>query len=713
MIRLTQVTLIRGTKRLLEAADIALNPGDRIGLIGANGTGKSSLFGMLLGEIHADQGELDYPARWRVAHVAQETPALHCPALEYAIDGDAALRQLERDLAAAEAADGGALIGEIYAALRDADAWTVRSRAEQLLAGLGFTHEQMTQPVASFSGGWRMRLNLAQALMCPSDLLLLDEPTNHLDLDAIIWLEDWLKRYAGTLIIISHDRDFLDGVVNVIAHIDNRKLKRYSGNYSAFERQRAASLVLAAGMQEKQARERAHLQSFIDRFKAQATKARQAQSRMKMLARMEDLAPLHVSAPFQFEFREPLKAPNPLLVLEGVAAGYAGPQSDPESGAQSGARSEIRADPHVVVRDIKFSLQSGQRYGLLGINGAGKSTLIRTIAGELPPLAGSAIFNKGLVIGYFAQHQVDMLRHDESPLWHLARIAPRVREQELRNFLGGFNFPGDMVSTSIATFSGGEKARLALALIVWQRPNLLLLDEPTNHLDLETREALTVALAQFEGTLVLVSHDRHLLRATTDQFLIVAGGRLQPFDGDLDDYRDWLFRTKLAAKTGASAASDAAVTAGKPAKPSGTPDTAGSPFAAAVSAAAPAQPARAASAKAAAVPGRETGQAGSESAANGADRREQRRQQAEQRQRQAAAKKPIESRIKRLEQQMAKLNEKKSAIDARLADPAIYEASGKELLKALVIDQAFVARELAQLEREWLEQQRQLEQLAA
>ncbi len=713
MIRLTQVTLIRGTKRLLEAADIALNPGDRIGLIGANGTGKSSLFGMLLGEIHADQGELDYPARWRVAHVAQETPALHRPALEYAIDGDAALRQLERDLAAAEAADGGALIGEIYAALRDADAWTVRSRAEQLLAGLGFTHEQMTQPVASFSGGWRMRLNLAQALMCPSDLLLLDEPTNHLDLDAIIWLEDWLKRYAGTLIIISHDRDFLDGVVNVIAHIDNRKLKRYSGNYSAFERQRAASLVLAAGMQEKQARERAHLQSFIDRFKAQATKARQAQSRMKMLARMEDLAPLHVSAPFQFEFREPLKAPNPLLVLEGVAAGYAGPQSDPESGAQSGARSEIRADPHVVVRDIKFSLQSGQRYGLLGINGAGKSTLIRTIAGELPPLAGSAIFNKGLVIGYFAQHQVDMLRHDESPLWHLARIAPRVREQELRNFLGGFNFPGDMVSTSIATFSGGEKARLALALIVWQRPNLLLLDEPTNHLDLETREALTVALAQFEGTLVLVSHDRHLLRATTDQFLIVAGGRLQPFDGDLDDYRDWLFRTKLAAKTGASAASDAAVTAGKPAKPPGTPGTAGSPFAAAVSAAAPAQPARAASAKAAAVPGRETGQAGSESAANGADRREQRRQQAEQRQRQAAAKKPIESRIKRLEQQMAKLNEKKSAIDARLADPAIYEASGKELLKALVIDQAFVARELAQLEREWLEQQRQLEQLAA
>src|SRR5688572_679163 len=527
MIRLSQLTLIRGTKVLLEAADVVLNPGDKIGLIGANGTGKSSLFALLRGELHQDQGEFDYPARWRVAHVAQETPALDRPALDYAIDGDTTLRRLETELAAAEAADDGMLMGELYAALGDADAYTARSRAEQLLHGLGFSHEQMGEPVASFSGGWRMRLNLAQALMCPSELLLLDEPTNHLDLDAIIWVEEWLKRYAGTLVIVSHDRDFLDGVVNVIVHIDAKKLKRYSGNYSSFEVQRAAAVVLASGMIEKQARERAHLESFIERFRAKASKAKQAQSRMKMLAKMEELAPLHVTAPFQFEFREPLKAPDPLLVLEDVDAGY---QTD--------------GTYKLVVGGIKFALASGQRYGLLGINGAGKSTFIKTIAGELEPLSGTATFNNGLVVGYFAQHQVEMLRDDESPLWHLARIAPRVREQELRNFLGSFNFPGDMATGSIAHFSGGEKARLALALIVWQRPNLLLLDEPTNHLDLETREALTVALAQFEGTLVLVSHDRHLLRATTDQFLIVADGRLREFDGDLEDYRDWLLKSK-------------------------------------------------------------------------------------------------------------------------------------------------------------------------
>ncbi len=541
MIRFTRITLRRGAKVLLEDADVALNPGDKIGLIGANGTGKSSVFAMLRGELHADQGEVDFPQRWRVAHVAQETPALDRPAIEYAIDGDTTLRRLEADLAAAEAADDGEGIGSIYADLTDADAWTVRPRAEQLLYGLGFSHEQMEQPVASFSGGWRMRLNLAQALMCPSDLLLLDEPTNHLDLDAILWVEEWLKKYKGTLVIVSHDRDFLDGVVNVIVHIDNKKLKRYAGHYSDFERQRAAAVVLVAGMIEKQQRERAHLESFINRFKAQASKARQAQSRMKMLAKMEDLAPLHASAPFQFEFREPLRAPDPLLVLEDVVAGY---RSEEIEGA---------ADK-VVVRGIKFALQSGQRYGLLGINGAGKSTLIKTIAGELPPLSGTANFNKGLVIGYFAQHQVEMLRNDESPLWNLAKIAPRVREQELRSFLGGFNFPGEMALKPITHFSGGEKARLALAMIVWQRPNLLLLDEPTNHLDLETREALTVALAQFEGTLVLVSHDRHLLRATTDEFLIVADGKLQPFDGDMDDYRDWLFKTKLAAGKAAASA---------------------------------------------------------------------------------------------------------------------------------------------------------------
>src|SRR5712664_175589 len=658
MIRLSQVTLRRGAKTLLEGADVALNPGDRIGLIGANGSGKSSLFALLRGELHADRGEVDYPARWRVAYVAQETPALERAALDYAIDGDTTLRRLERELVAAEADEdtelSGHLIGELHAAMGDANAYTVRSRAEQLLHGLGFSHQQMGEPVASFSGGWRMRLNLAQALMCPSDLLLLDEPTNHLDLDAILWLEEWLKRYAGTLLIVSHDRDFLDGVVGVIVHIDAKKLRRYSGNYSSFERQRAAVVVLAAAQYEKQQREREHLESFINRFRAKATKARQAQSRMKMLARMEELAPLHVSAPLSFEFREPLKAPDPLLVLEDADAGY-----------------KMEGEPDkIVLRGIKFSLQSGQRYGLLGINGAGKSTLIKTIAGELPPLSGRAIFNKGLAVGYFAQHQVEMLRHDESPLWHLARMASptgkAVREQDLRNYLGMFNFPGDMATGSIENFSGGEKARLAPALIVWQRPNLLLLDEPTNHLDLETREALNVALAQFEGTLVLVSHDQHLLRATTDQFLIIADGRLAPFDGDLEDYRDWLFKTKLAPAEGAVPLPEAK-------KPAVT--------------APPAAPA--------------------------ADRRVQKRREAEERQRQSAARKPIESRIKRLEEKMAKLNAQKSAIDARLAEPAIYGEAQKDALKALIVDQAFVARELAQLEAEWLEQQQRLEQPTA
>jgi len=649
MIRFQHVSLTRGIKPLLEDADATLNPGERIGLIGANGAGKSTLFALLRGEVHAEQGDVDYPAKWRMAHVAQETPALDRPAIEYAIDGDTRLRSLQGELAEAEQAPhdsaSGTRIAELHAALADADAYTVRPRAEQLLTGLGFSPEQMTRPVASFSGGWRMRLNLAQALMCPSDLLLLDEPTNHLDLDAIIWLEDWLKRYPGTLIVISHDRDFLDGVVNVILQIDERKLKRYSGNYSAFERQRAAQLALSQAAFEKQARQRAHLQSFIDRFKAKATKARQAQSRMKMLAKMEELAPLRAASEFSFEFREPLSAPNPLLAMEDVDAGYPGTNAG--------------AAPVTIVGDITFSLQNGQRIGLLGVNGAGKSTLVKTIAAELAPLSGDLRFGKGLVIGYFAQHQVEMLRHEESPLWHLARIAPNVREQELRNFLGGFNFGGDMVTSPIAPFSGGEKARLALALIVWQRPNLLLLDEPTNHLDLETREALTMALAQFEGTLLLVSHDRHLLRATTDQFMIVADGRLQPFDGDLDDYRDWLFKTKL----GKSEAPETAAT--KQAGDTGTRE----------------------------------------------DRQERRRMEAEERQRMSALRKPIESRLKRLDEQIATLSARKGEVDATLADPAIYDDARKDELKALILDQASLSKELEQLETEWLEQQEALEQV--
>ena len=666
MIRFLNVSLMRGTKPLLESVDLTLNPGDKIGLIGANGAGKSSLFGMLRNELHPDQGEIDFPAKWRMAYVAQETPPLDRCALDYAIDGDVTLRKLETELtrleSEAETTENGIAIGELYSALADADAYTVQSRGEQLLLGLGFTLDQMQQPVASFSGGWRMRLNLAQALMCPSDLLLLDEPTNHLDLDAIIWLVDWLKKYPGTLIIISHDRDFLDEIVNVIVHIDERKLKRYSGNYSGFERQRAAQMILAAGALAKQQRQRAHLESFVNRFKAQASKARQAQSRMKALEKMEELAPLRAAAEFSFEFREPLAAPNPLLVMENVNAGY---HLLNEHGDKVGSKT--------IVSNIKFSLQIGQRIGLLGVNGAGKSTLIKTIAGELEPLTGDATMGKGLSIGYFAQHQVEMLRHDESPLWHLAKIAPTVREQELRNFLGGFNFPGTMVTSSIRPFSGGEKARLALALIVWQRPNLLLLDEPTNHLDLETREALTMALAQFEGTLVVVSHDRHLLRATTDQFIIVADGKLQPFDGDLDDYKDWLFQTKLGKGTSVLPA------AGKDNKTA-------FPTASAV---APPPAAPSVSSK------------------------DQKKIDAEQRQRMAVLKKPIEQKIKRLEEQIAKRNEQKAEVDAKLGEASIYETANKAKLKTLLADQSFYKKDLAQLEGEWLELQEQLEGLAA
>ena len=611
MIRLSQLSLARGAKPLLEGAELTVHAGERIGLVGANGSGKSSLFALLRGELHGDKGDADLPRHWRIAHVAQETPALERPAVEYVIDGDVNLRNLEREAASTH---DGTRIGELHAALADADAYTARPRAEALLWGLGFSQQDLYQPVSSFSGGWRMRLNLAQALMTPSELLLLDEPTNHLDLDAIVWLEDWLRRYPGTLMVISHDRDFLDAVVTAIVHIDQRKLRRYTGDYSSFEEQRAQSLVLTQNLIAKQARERAHLQSFIDRFRAKATKARQAQSRMKMLAKMEQLAPLHVSAPFSFEFRDPERSPDPLLVLESVQAGYS---------------------EKVVLRDVKLSLRSGERIGLLGVNGAGKSTLVKTIAGVLQVLSGTATFNKGLEIGYFAQHQVEMLRDDESPLWHLKRISEsKVREQELRDYLGSFNFPGDMAAGPLENFSGGEKARLALALIVWQRPNLLLLDEPTNHLDLETREALSVALAQFEGTLVLVSHDRHLLRAATEKLLIVADGMVREFDGDLDDYRDWLLKKDVTPKPPKSI----------PAKPKPK----------------------------------------------------------------ALNRKPIEARIKRLEELMARLGARKVEIEKKLGDPALYQ-DGAEL-KALLEDQAYVAREIEQMEAEWLEKQAELEQ---
>ena len=645
MIAFRHFALRRGSRLLLSDIDLVIQSGWRLGVIGRNGCGKSSLFAALQGQVEPDAGDLDLPAKLRLAAVAQETPMLPDPAIEYVLGGDEELAAALRDEADAQARGDIEAMARAHHRIEELHGYDARARAGRLLHGLGFAPETHEVAVKEFSGGWRVRLNLARALMAPSELLLLDEPTNHLDLDAIIWLEDWLKRYPGTLIVISHDRDFLDGVVNVILQIDERKLKRYSGNYSAFERQRAAQLALSQAAFEKQARQRAHLQSFIDRFKAKATKARQAQSRMKMLAKMEELAPLRAASEFSFEFREPLSAPNPLLAMEDVDAGYPGTNAG--------------AAPVTIVGDITFSLQNGQRIGLLGVNGAGKSTLVKTIAAELAPLSGDLRFGKGLVIGYFAQHQVEMLRHEESPLWHLARIAPNVREQELRNFLGGFNFGGDMVTSPIAPFSGGEKARLALALIVWQRPNLLLLDEPTNHLDLETREALTMALAQFEGTLLLVSHDRHLLRATTDQFMIVADGRLQPFDGDLDDYRDWLFKTKL----GKSEAPETAAT--KQAGDTGTRE----------------------------------------------DRQERRRMEAEERQRMSALRKPIESRLKRLDEQIATLSARKGEVDATLADPAIYDDARKDELKALILDQASLSKELEQLETEWLEQQEALEQV--
>ncbi|MFC5427764.1 ATP-binding cassette domain-containing protein [Paraburkholderia denitrificans] len=642
MIRFNQFSLARGTKPLFDQTSFTLNPGEKAGLVGANGAGKSTLFAVLRGELHADAGDFSLPPSWRIAHVAQETPAVERTALDYALDGDAALRDIEARIAAASAAHDGAAEAEAHAAFADADGYTAPARAEALLLGLGFTLEQTRAPVSSFSGGWRMRLNLAQALMCRSDLLLLDEPTNHLDLDAIVWLEDWLHRYPGTLIVISHDREFLDSACDVTLHLENQQIKRYGGNYSQFEILRAQQLALQQSAYEKQQKTVAHLQSFIDRFKAKATKARQAQSRVKALEKMELIAPAHASSPFTFEFRTPDSAPNPMLVMEDVRCGYR---------AEDGSETPI-------VSDVALSIQNGQRIGLLGANGQGKSTLIKTLAATLAPLSGDLRTGKGLQIGYFAQHQLETLRPDDSPLQHLARLAPDTREQELRDFLGGFNFPGEMATASIAPFSGGEKARLALALIIWQKPNLLLLDEPTNHLDLETRHALTMALAQFEGTLILVSHDRHLLRATTDQFMLVARHRLQPFDGDLDDYRDWLLQH--AAEQRAALRQDA----------------------------------------------------GGDGAADaGVNRKEQRRQEAETRQKLSQLKKPLQVKIGKIEKEMDMLNAEKGTLDAFVADPASYEPSQKTRLTEAIRRQAEVQARLDTLEADWLDAHEDLEQI--
>ncbi len=540
MISVRNVTLRRGVNVVLDSASVTFTPGEKIGLVGRNGAGKSSFFGLLNGTLHEDGGEFSIPAAWKMGQVAQEMPETEQSATDFVIEGDTVLLAAQAEVTAAEASDDGMRMAHAYMALHDAGAHDAPARAQALIQGLGFSAAQLSQPVNSFSGGWRMRLQLARALMCPSDLLLLDEPTNHLDLDALVWLEAWLKRYQGTMVVISHDREFLDAVTQVTVHVDNAKLVRYGGNYSKFEDMRAEQLVLQQAAMAKQVDKIAHLQKFIDRFKATASKAKQAQSRVKALERMEKIAPVLADADFTFEFKEPLNVPNPLLSMLDASFGYPAPTDAPPG-----------TPPTVIVRGINRSVLAGQRIGILGANGQGKSTLVKTVAHELAPIAGEISEGKGLNIGYFAQQELDVLRPLDTPMEHMIRLAKDTpahmrapgqsgTEQSLRTFLGTFNFSGDMVHQAVSTMSGGEKARLVLCMIVWQRPNLLLLDEPTNHLDLATREALGMALNEFEGTVMLVSHDRSLLRAVCDEFWLVTKGGVEPFDGDLDDYQQFL-----------------------------------------------------------------------------------------------------------------------------------------------------------------------------
>ena len=540
LITLKDVILRRGTKVLLDAATVTLNPGEKVGLVGRNGAGKSSLFALFNGALHEDGGEYFIPAQWRMAQVAQDMPETEQGATEFVMEGDTTLLAAQREVSAAEATEDYDRMAHAYMALHDAGSHDAPARAQALILGLGFKTSELTHPVNSFSGGWRMRLQLARALMCPSDLLLLDEPTNHLDLDALVWLESWLKKYEGTMIVISHDREFLDAVTNVTLHIDAAKLVRYGGNYSKFEDMRAEQMALQQSAYARQQDKIAHLQKFINRFKAKASKAKQAQSRVKALDRMEKIAPLLADADFTFEFKEPANLPNPMLSMQAVSFGYPPPDE-----AAPGT------PPTVIVNNVSRSVLAGQRIGILGANGQGKSTVVKTIARALKATGGEITEGKGLNIGYFAQQELDVLRPADTPLEHMiglvkdlasaGRIAGQAtREQDLRSFLGTFNFSGDMVKQTVGSMSGGEKARLVLCMIVWQRPNLLLLDEPTNHLDLATREALSMALNEFEGTVMLVSHDRALLRSVCDEFWMVSRGGVAPFDGDLEDYQQYL-----------------------------------------------------------------------------------------------------------------------------------------------------------------------------
>ncbi|NIC42759.1 ABC-F family ATP-binding cassette domain-containing protein [Aquabacterium sp. A08] len=651
MITLRNVTLRRGTKVVLDQATVTINPGEKAALVGRNGAGKSSLFALLQGQLHEDGGDFHWPRQWQLAQVAQDMPETDQPCTAFVIEGDTRLLTAQREVAQAEASGDGYAIAHAHTALHDAGAHDAPARAQALLLGLGFQVHELERPVNSFSGGWRMRLQLARALMCPSDLLMLDEPTNHLDLDALVWLESWLKRYEGTLLVISHDREFLDAVTQVTLHIDHGQLTRYGGNYSRFEDMRAEQMGQQQAAFARQQDKIAHLQKFIDRFKAKATKAKQAQSRVKALERMEKIAPVLADADFSFEFQEPAQLPNPMLNLRDAAFGYRAEGGDT-----------------VIVRDVTRSVQAGQRLGILGANGQGKSTFVKTVARALPLLGGTCTEGKGLNIGYFAQQELDVLHLDDSPLAHMVRLAREAeaagtltgqstREQDLRNFLGSFQFSGDMVQQAVGTMSGGEKARLVLCMIVWQRPNLLLLDEPTNHLDLATREALAVALNEFEGTVMLVSHDRALLRSVCDEFWLVSHGGIAPFDGDLDDYQRYLLdvakQKREAAQTAAAAGAQASGTA---------PTAASAPAAPRIN------------------PG------------------EQRKLEAQRRQQLAEQLKPHKKQRDALEQRLATLQAEQAGLHARLQGnltPAELAEAGKRL-KALDDD-------LAETEERWLE----------
>jgi ATP-binding cassette, subfamily F, member 3 len=632
MLSFSSLALRRGTRLLISDATFTIYRGEKVGIVGANGTGKSTLLALVRGEIQPDAGSFDRPSQLVMAHVAQELDASDRAAIEFVMDGDGELRGTEQAIAAAEAREAGAVLGELHAKYAALGGYDARSRAGRLMHGLGFSAEDEERPVNAFSGGWRVRLNVAQALMCRSDLLLLDEPTNHLDLDAVIWLEGWLRNYPGTLMMIAHDREFLDRTVNRIVHIENGKAITYSGNYSAFEEQRAAQLAQHQAMYERQQREIRHMMDFVERFRAQATKARQAQSRLKALERMQRIAPAHVDSQFEFTFLPPHKLPRPLLTIEKQSVGYG------ES---------------VVLKTINMTIAPGSRIALLGRNGAGKSTLMKLLAGELEAFDGKRTEARDLRIGYFAQHQLEQLRVDDSPLAHLRRhggeAAAKATEQELRGFLGRFGFSGDRVFEPVGPFSGGEKARLVLALVSYLRPNLLLLDEPTNHLDLEMRQALAVALQDFEAAVVLVSHDRHLLRAVADELLLVDGGVATPFDGDLDDYASW-FTTREAAAASVELPTPAA----------------------------------------------------------GAEQRKQRkREEAERRNRLS----PLRNEIAKLEKSMARLQQDLTRIETELSSPALYESGGKGALQELLQTQASTRKQLETAEAMWLDASERLETL--